>query len=827
MSIISEIFRGVHFDIGNRELYEDRVTSSHIVTAGGLTLDVALVADGVGGENKGERAAQLAVDTTINFIKESEETDIPALLSQAFKAANTAVHGEFHNHEGASCTLSIAVIHDNNRLYIANVGDSRVYLFRNGDLIQLSLDHTFGYIVPIQGKMSVEDARSNPNADIIMRALGPKAKMPVDVGFHHNEDTQTLKDYKAAQELGKEGLELIKGDAIIVCSDGLFQPSPQDGTPVVHLEEFIQVLSSQKEEKAARALVSFALGRDVSDNVSVALLQTSDPAVDHAVALGGNGEAPGTVRSYQSVKDEVQSRNSFSRFLFISFGIFVALILMGVIVSFVILQRRSNEEQELLAQQNTRSAQNLLLEQQRRQTAEAQKDFLEATSAMTTRIYEVDLLTTQTVEAIIAEREQALPTETPIPTRTPRPPLIEDQIGDYYIGLDSDPINLFEDERISSPARLEFQINHTDEDLPFGSIYGFPDSDLEFNRVSTQMEFELYEGSDIFIETGRYEERVEAELSPANVFITIQGQCMAIDYSIEEEKIDAYCFDGTCRYRVGRNQPQLIEQGKKATLFTDDLDKDAEFRNITTVEALRYQRLLIETSSGQEDIEACLIEFIPPTPTPTATPTIVVERPTLEPPTSTPTATRRPSSGSNSSSRPTSTPTPRPTATRRPTATKSPTPRISTSTPVPSTATLPPPPPPEDTPTHTPVPTRTPVPTSTPIPTNTPVPPTDTPIPTNTPVPPTDTPIPTNTAIPPTDTPIPTNTLVPPTETSIPPTATDEPPPTATDEPPPTATDEPPPTATDEPPPTATDEPPPTATDEPPPTETSEPSPGT
>ena len=126
--MISEIFHGVHFDIGNRELYEDRVASLHITTAGGLNLDVAIVADGVGGENKGERAAQIALDTTIAHIRESQETSVPAVLKEAAVAANTAVHSEFRNHSGASCTLSVAAIQDKTKLFVANIGDSRVCL---------------------------------------------------------------------------------------------------------------------------------------------------------------------------------------------------------------------------------------------------------------------------------------------------------------------------------------------------------------------------------------------------------------------------------------------------------------------------------------------------------------------------------------------------------------------------------------------------------------------------------------------------------------------------------------------------------------------------
>ncbi|MEM8857048.1 MAG: protein phosphatase 2C domain-containing protein [Chloroflexota bacterium] len=785
MSLISEVFRGVHFDIGNRELYEDRVTALQITTAADLTLDIALVADGVGGENKGERAAQIAIDTTIASIKESHKTEVPEVLQEAVKAANSAVHSEFRSHEGASCTLSVAAIHNNDRLYIANVGDSRIYLFRNGDIIQLTLDHVFATIVPIQGKMTVADAVSNPNADVIMRALGPKSKMPVDIGFHHNDRTETLTDYKNAQTLGRNGLELIKGDAIIVCSDGLFRPSPQDGEPVTRPEEIIQVLSSQKEDRAARALVSFALGRDVDDNVSVALLQTSDPTIDQVIFGSPNGAI--------GVGTAPPVDNSFSRFMILSVGAFIGLLLISLITAFFLMRRFSNQEQEQLAMENTRSALSLLQEQRRLQTIEAQRDDLQATSEMSTREYELDLITTQTVDAIIALTEAAIPTETPVPTNTPRPPLVEDQIGFYFVGLNLEGLKLFEDERISEDERLEFQINHTEEDLKPGSIYGFPETAIEFNQIDSQMEFELFEGSDIFVQTGRYSERVEAELpvinsnNVSNVFVSTQGQCMAIDYSEERERIDAFCFDGTCRYRIDRSTPELIPEGKKVTLFTDDLDKEVEFHNITAVEAIKYEELLEQTSSGREDIEACLIGFIPPTPTPTATPTIVVERPTLSP-TETPTIRPVQSSGGPSATR---TPTPRPTSTSRP-ATSTPTRRPSTptpttgptNTPISSTPTLPPPPPPEDTPIPTRTPTNTPTRTPTRTPTNTPTrTPTRTPTntPTNTPLPTaTDTlvPTPTETLVPtPTETlvPTPTDTLVPtPTETLVP-TPTDTP----------------------------------------------------
>lgn len=266
---MSKIITGFWYDIGEREIYEDRVSAVHLTTGANLDLAVAIVADGVGGERKGERAAQLAVDATLQFLRQSDEANIPLLLTKAVAIANQTIYEAVKDSEGAtSCTLALAVVHDDKTLYIANVGDSRVYLCRGDKLTQLTIDHTFATVMPWMGKMSKELARENPRADVLMRALGPRERTPVDIGFYVGTDDQQI-----AQERGKKGLPLQPGDSILVCSDGLIKRAPATKEPYAKEEEIIRALKAQKGERAARTLVSFALGRNADDNVSVALLQ--------------------------------------------------------------------------------------------------------------------------------------------------------------------------------------------------------------------------------------------------------------------------------------------------------------------------------------------------------------------------------------------------------------------------------------------------------------------------------------------------------------------------------------------------------------------------
>ena len=202
---MSKIITGYHFDTGTRELYEDRVRAGQITRANGDVLHYAVVADGVGGENHGERAAQVGLDAAIVYLQTGLEKSIPALMSKAMHSANHEVYWSTRQHKGTSTTLTAAVVLNGVTLFIANVGDSRVYLVRGNKVSQLTLDHSFKNIIPIQGKMSPAAATSSPRANVLMHAIGLEESVPVDIGFHiRDELTET--EYKRRHQQHQSSL---------------------------------------------------------------------------------------------------------------------------------------------------------------------------------------------------------------------------------------------------------------------------------------------------------------------------------------------------------------------------------------------------------------------------------------------------------------------------------------------------------------------------------------------------------------------------------------------------------------------------------------------
>ena len=178
--------------------------------------DIALyaVADGMGGHDKGEVASQVAVETlfseTHRVLASMEERDVVSMrdaLREAFQNANRAVvtQGEEQD-SNMGTTLCAAMVFKDKDAYIANVGDSRVYLFREGALRQVSRDHSLvAYLVQL-GELSAEEARNHPSGNILVRSIGSVPEVEIDI-FH---------------------VEVKNGDRILLCSDGLWGEVPDD-----------------------------------------------------------------------------------------------------------------------------------------------------------------------------------------------------------------------------------------------------------------------------------------------------------------------------------------------------------------------------------------------------------------------------------------------------------------------------------------------------------------------------------------------------------------------------------------------------------------------
>jgi serine/threonine protein phosphatase PrpC len=492
---MGEILLGSDSNPGGRKYNEDRCAVEHFVTRSGLRLDVAVVCDGVGGEEYGERAAQLAVDTVLHELRTSQETEITRLITTAVRTANAAVFAESERLQGKqamACTMVLALIVDGKMLHIANVGDSRIYLCRSGSLQQLTRDHTFANVMVWLGKLTPEAAASNPDADKLMRALGVKAALQVDQGAYLGTT-----DYGEANALGRAGLPLQTGDSVLLCSDGLVKHAPSTGQPLINAAEIARTLQTYEGQPAAQALISTALGRipigDPVDNITVAVLQTEDPA--RAVLRRGQQAA--------------QQRGQRSRMALVALAVAIPLGLLlllavGAFAGFFAVSRRNAN----------------------------------ATATQLARVTALALAQTQTAEAW-----------TPTPTRplpTPVPSLIPGEIAKLFTGPHLLAVLMDDHRLIQAPASEPWfiAVNHRGVGAN-ADIHLDGGTQLQLQGVTdARVQVRLLEGSRIFVQSGPYPNGAEIEFAGLPVMTTVRG-CLGTEYS-GPATLTALCFQGTC-----------------------------------------------------------------------------------------------------------------------------------------------------------------------------------------------------------------------------------------------------------------------------------------
>jgi PPM family protein phosphatase len=254
-----------------RELLEDRAHCEILRTAAGVEVTLGVVADGIGGENSGERAAQLTVNTIYQTVAKSQEKSLPVILQEALFEANRRVFSEARRNRrkmNMGSTAAVAAI-SNGQLYIANVGDSRIYLIREGQIIQLTIDHTWENEVVRTGRLTKKEAQGHPRKDEIVHSIGYEAAVKVDLGMWLKGGEEN-----EAQALRAQGMPLKAGDRIFICSDGVTK-SRHDNPSAHYVErdELIQLVSERAPRPAAAAVIKRALSRKVDDNVSAVILE--------------------------------------------------------------------------------------------------------------------------------------------------------------------------------------------------------------------------------------------------------------------------------------------------------------------------------------------------------------------------------------------------------------------------------------------------------------------------------------------------------------------------------------------------------------------------
>ncbi len=245
-------------DVGKvRQVNEDAILVDQ-------SLGAYAVADGMGGQGAGDQASRLALEIVANHLRSHQdileratrdrETAVemlPTLVEAAFQSASTRVYNQasaraLPTGRNMATTLSLLLV-DGPRGVIGHVGDSRIYLLRDGQLYLITEDHNHLQLL-IKNGLDPKSASEVPHAHALTRALGAQARVEVD----------TL------------SFVPLPGDVFLLCTDGLHK--------LVSREEIATLLADPDMDSVAARLIDLALERGGSDNVSVVVVQVDSDA---------------------------------------------------------------------------------------------------------------------------------------------------------------------------------------------------------------------------------------------------------------------------------------------------------------------------------------------------------------------------------------------------------------------------------------------------------------------------------------------------------------------------------------------------------------------
>ncbi len=232
-------------DIGKiRKLNEDSffVSNNYV----GKLPNLYIVADGMGGYKGGEVASSSSIKYFCEYAENiGKEEDIMDLLIGGVKYANLKIIEDARREEkrlGGMGTTFIALVVEGGRLYIAHVGDSRLYMSEGDEIIQLTTDHSYVMELVKAGKLTMEEARWHPDKNWITRALGVNGDLLVD---------GIVRDFNKR--------------FILMCTDGL--------TNMIDDRGIAYILSSDKApEEKVQALIQTANENGGYDNITAILI---------------------------------------------------------------------------------------------------------------------------------------------------------------------------------------------------------------------------------------------------------------------------------------------------------------------------------------------------------------------------------------------------------------------------------------------------------------------------------------------------------------------------------------------------------------------------
>ncbi len=202
-----------------------------------------VIADGMGGHQAGEVASAIAVETVLAA---EIDADLVVSLQRAVLNANTAILEEMSKNEdfsGMGTTVAILLL-SADKAFVSHVGDSRIYQLTEGNLIQLTDDHSFVAELIKNGSITEEEAKIHPQRNVLTRALGTQGRLEFEVNC----------------------FQIHTGDKFLLCSDGL--------TSIVAEKNIKEILMSEKEPQAiADHLVEQANKDGGTDNITVIVIE--------------------------------------------------------------------------------------------------------------------------------------------------------------------------------------------------------------------------------------------------------------------------------------------------------------------------------------------------------------------------------------------------------------------------------------------------------------------------------------------------------------------------------------------------------------------------
>ena len=239
-------------DIGKvREINQDSFYISDSLDE----VQLYMLADGMGGYAAGEIASRAIIKAfeaaTHSLRHEQGEKNICKVLTEAFDKANTHVFKMAVSNDkytGMGTTMTALYLPGDGTAYCCHVGDSRLYTYREGNLVQVTRDHTYVADLQASGEITEEEAFIHPQRHILMKALGVEESVRSD-SLH---------------------FKLLPDDRLLLCSDGL--------SDMLREQEILDIMGGENLEQVADALLERSLSNGGRDNVSFIIIDMADKA---------------------------------------------------------------------------------------------------------------------------------------------------------------------------------------------------------------------------------------------------------------------------------------------------------------------------------------------------------------------------------------------------------------------------------------------------------------------------------------------------------------------------------------------------------------------